>query len=160
MSRMSRSLTPSAYSPGKGRKERRGRKERENIRRARENRQDALLTFSLRPFPRTAPHGPCPGQRGSRDRRTASCGLTAESRPSLRAQAPDVASATSPDAVLHSSSDGTACCPRPSQQMGPVPALQDPVGLGGSGKRCEQRIQAKWEALSGGRLGSQKGAAH
>lgn len=77
---MSRSLTPSAYSPRRVKVDRRGRKGKENIWRGRKKRQDDLLTSLPRVSWGTTPHNLCPGQQCSRARQAASCGLRAESR--------------------------------------------------------------------------------
>ena len=158
MSRMSRSLTPSAYSPGRGQEDRGGRTEERTLGGA--ERTDRV-TSSPRHRPRTAPHDPCSGQQCSRDRGLPAVTSGLNQAPSLRAQASNGAPATNPASILHLSFYWTACCPRPcagtrgSQRTSqPLPSRSPQAQGEGGGESCEQRIRAQFEALNGGSLSS------
>lgn len=147
MSRMSRSLTPSAYSPGKGKKDRRGRGEKENIRRGRKNRQDDLLTFSPRLLLGTAPHDPCPGQQCSRSPALAS-GLSQAPLLGLWLLMGPQPPAQTLSFIHHLI--GLPAVPGPVQgpgadELGPCPPGS--LRLRGNAKRCERRLQAKCESV-------------
>lgn len=116
MSRMSRSLTPSAYSPGRGQEDRGGRTEKRTLGGA--ERTDRV-TSSPRHRPRTAPHDPCPGQQCSRDRGLPAVTSGLNQAPSLRAQASNGAPATNPASILHLSFYWTATAP--SGRASPCP---------------------------------------
>lgn len=77
---MSRSLTPSAYSPERGKEDRGGRTEKRTLGGA--ERIGRVTSYLLTETPPgTAPHDPCPDQQRSRDRQAANCDLGAESGP-------------------------------------------------------------------------------
>ena len=108
MSRMSRSLTPSAYSPGRGQADRGGRREKRTSGGA--ERQGDLLTET--PPEDSSPRslsGPAMLQGWGLP--PVSLGLN--QAPSLRAQASDGASETNAASILHLSFDWTACWPSP-----------------------------------------------